>query len=159
MGLRTEQLDFFNNKEFAMNRTHPQYWVLAALAVLAIGALGLGAIAQEKKKGDEGEWKAPSRAARKKNPLPADDKSVARGRAIYGRECRACHGPSGSGDGSRARDVTKKPADLTNSKMWDQTDGALFWKITEGKKPMPSFEGTLAPKKSSKEETPKKDKP
>ena len=27
--------------------------------------------------------------------------------------------------------------------MWDQTDGALFWKTTEGKKPMPEYSKLL----------------
>lgn len=115
---------------------------------------------------DAGEtWQAPARAARKKNPVPADDKSIAAGKVMYQQECRACHGDLGKGDGPSAKDLEKKPGDLSSPKLAQQSDGALFWKITEGKKPMPSyaqrftdeerwsiinFVRTLAPKTESK---------
>ncbi len=101
-------------------------------AVLLVGA----AIARE-------EWKAPARASKKKNPVSADEKSVAQGRKFYIRECLSCHGDKGKGDGPSAKDLETKPGDLSDPKMWDQTDGALFWKLTEGRKPMPSFEKLL----------------
>lgn len=90
------------------------------------------------------EWKAPARAARKKNPVAADEKSIAAGKAAYTRECFSCHGEKGKGDGPAAKDLEVSPGDLSNPKLWDQTDGALFWKITEGKKPMPSYEKTFS---------------
>jgi mono/diheme cytochrome c family protein len=89
------------------------------------------------------EWKAPARAARKKNPIPADEKSMARGEAVYVKECASCHGDSGKGDGKAAADLNPKPRDLRTPKIWEQTDGSLFWKLTEGKKPMPSYDKTL----------------
>lgn len=85
------------------------------------------------------EWKAPARAARKKNPVPADEASVAAGLALYTKHCLSCHGTKGKGDGSAAKALERPPGDLSSAKMWDQTDGALFWKITEGRKPMPTF--------------------
>ena len=45
------------------------------------------------------EWKAPARAARKKNPIPPDEKSLAAGKAVYAKECASCHGDAGKGDG------------------------------------------------------------
>lgn len=91
------------------------------------------ATAQEK-------WEAPARAARKKNPVAADDTSISAGKVMYTQECRACHGDLGKGDGPSAKDLGKTPGDLSSPKMWEQTDGALFWKITNGRKPMPSYE-------------------
>jgi len=85
------------------------------------------------------EWKAPSRAAKRKNPIAADDKSVADGKAVYTKECLSCHGATGKGDGPAAKDLATKPGDLSNPKVWNETDGELFWKVTEGKKPMPTF--------------------
>ena len=105
--------------------------------------LGLAAIccahflADEKQ---EEEWKAPPRAARKKNPIPADDKSKAAGKNVYIAQCLSCHGNSGKGDGPASKDLNPKPHDLNEPKVAAQTDGALFWKLTEGRKPMPSFE-------------------
>jgi mono/diheme cytochrome c family protein len=86
------------------------------------------------------KWEAPSRAARKKNPVAADDKSISAGKTAYLQECRACHGDSGKGDGPSAKDLERTPGDLSKPAMWEQSDGALFWKITEGKKPMPSYD-------------------
>ena len=88
------------------------------------------------------EWKAPARAAAKKNPVAADAVSVGRGKAVYTAECASCHGNSGKGDGPAAKDLEKHPGDMT--KLGGQSDGALFWKITEGKKPMASFASKLS---------------
>ena len=101
------------------------------LVIVAVtGVVAVGIAAQE-------EWKAPARAAAKKNPVAADAASIGRGKAIYTAECASCHGSSGRGDGPAAKDLEKSPGDMT--KLGGQSDGALFWKITEGKKPMASF--------------------
>ena len=89
------------------------------------------------------EWKAPERASRRKNPIPADANSIAAGKASYNKECLSCHGAAGKGDGPAAAALTKSPGDLSNPKLWEQTDGALFWKITTGKPPMPYYENIL----------------
>jgi mono/diheme cytochrome c family protein len=89
------------------------------------------------------EWKVPSRATKKKNPIAAEEKSIARGKAIYRKECRTCHGESGRGDGPKATDLQKRPSNLADPKIRDQTDGTLFYKITEGRTPMPAFDKTL----------------
>ena len=93
--------------------------------------------------GGEDEWKAPERAAKKQNPIPADANSIAVGKTVYTKECFSCHGTTGKGDGPAAKDLEKSPGDLSNPKLWDQTDGALFWKITTGRKPMASYEKLL----------------
>ena len=90
------------------------------------------------------EWSAPARAARKKNPIPMNDASIAAGKAVYTKECLSCHGDGGKGDGKAAKDCNPKPNDLTMPKVWEQSDGAIFWKITEGKKPMPTFDKLLS---------------
>jgi len=86
------------------------------------------------------DWKAPPRAARKTNPIPADDNSIATGKNVYAHQCRSCHGDTGHGDGPRADDLSPSPHDLADPLVVRQSDGALFWKITEGRRPMPSFE-------------------
>lgn len=86
------------------------------------------------------EWKAPARAARKKNPIAADAKSIAAGKTVYAAQCLSCHGPAGHGDGPSAKDLNPKPRDLATPAIQQQTDGSMFWKITTGKAPMPTFE-------------------
>jgi mono/diheme cytochrome c family protein len=97
-------------------------WALAISTQLALGA------------GEK--WTAPARAAAKKNPISADAASIARGKASFTAECMSCHGPTGKGDGPAAAGLEKHPGDL--SKRLPDSDGALFWKITNGKSPMPA---------------------
>ena len=111
---------------------------LAALIICAIVATARSADAPAE------EWKAPARAARKKNPIPAEATSIARGQEVYVKECASCHGDNGKGDGKAAVDLNPKPRDLRDPKIWEQTDGSMFWKLTEGRKPMPTYEKTLS---------------
>ncbi len=90
------------------------------------------------------EWKAPVRDTRKKNPIPADEGSRMTGRQVFAAHCEPCHGAGGKGDGRAAALMDIRPANLTSPKVTQQTDGALFWKISRGHRPMPTFEGNLA---------------
>lgn len=89
-------------------------------------------------------WEAPQRAARKENPLPADAASITRGNALYIKNCLSCHGPAGRGDGPAVKDLDTDPGNITSKQTRGESDGALFWKITEGRKPMPAFEKSLS---------------
>lgn len=108
------------------------------LGIALLGALAIATLAQGAGK-IPNQWIAPSRAARKKNPVAADAGSIARGKRLYARECLSCHGATGKGDGSDAADLEKKPANLRSSATQHQSDGALFWKISEGRRPMPAM--------------------
>ena len=72
-----------------------------------------------------------------------DETSIAAGKKVYENECLSCHGKKGKGDGPHSATLEKTPGDLTSAKVQDQTDGELFWKITEGRKPMPTLKKTL----------------
>jgi len=78
-------------------------------------------------------WRAPAEAIEKKNPLAERPELAAGGKKLFTRNCVECHGKSGEG--------LKKAADLQLPKVQDQSDGALFWKITNGNpdRGMPSF--------------------
>jgi len=69
------------------------------------------------------------------NPVPADAVSLQRGRQIYGTTCAPCHGTGGQGDGPVTKFWTadaKRPADLTDPRMKEQSDGALYLTISQG---------------------------
>lgn len=88
----------------------------------------------------EKDWNAPASEVAKKNPVPADAKSIAEGKRLYEMNCASCHGKTGKGDGEAAKAFTVSPGDLTNAdKIGRESDGALFWKITVGHPPMPPF--------------------
>lgn len=91
------------------------------------------------------KWVAPAAEAQKKNPVPVNDSSVALGQKIYLQRCAGCHGKTGKGDGPDAADLGIHPAKLSDAAVQEQTDGALFWKVTVGKKPMPNYRTRLSP--------------
>jgi mono/diheme cytochrome c family protein len=90
-----------------------------------------------------GDWKAPARAASMKNPVPATAQSLSQGKAVYAKECTSCHGDAGKGNGPEAANLSRKPTDLSDPQVRNESDGEIFWKISEGKKPMPRFAHSL----------------
>jgi mono/diheme cytochrome c family protein len=79
------------------------------------------------------------------NPAASSDAVLASARKVYGENCLQCHGASGKGDGPMSGMYKDRPADLTNQKaLAASTDGEIYWLITKGEKPMPSFEGKLS---------------
>jgi mono/diheme cytochrome c family protein len=80
-------------------------------------------------------WHAPDDAASRQNPLSTKPQAAAGGRKLFLRNCAECHRPDGSG-------LEKKhSADFHLPAVQQQTDGTLFWKITNGNagRGMPSF--------------------
>ena len=80
-------------------------------------------------------WQAPGEAVNRPNPLAARPETAAGGQKLFRRNCVECHGADGSG-------IAKKhAADLQLASVQKQSDGVLFWKITNGNpdKGMPSF--------------------
>ncbi len=110
---------------------------------LAIGVLVIPLV-EGSSNADE-PWKVPASADQKKNPIPAEAQSLASGKEIYVQNCLPCHGVSGKGDGPASRALEKRPGNLTDAKLMNtQTDGALFWKISEGRGPMPQWKDAFA---------------
>ena len=99
---------------------------------------GLTALAQTNQSSDR--WDVPKRAAARKNPVAVNETSIALGKGVYERQCLACHGAKGKGDGPAAVHLEKSPGNLADPRLWRESDGALYWKITEGHTPMPRFE-------------------
>ncbi len=77
------------------------------------------------------------------NPLKGNIQATLEGKKIYTLYCVACHGVKGKGDGIAAPGLSRRPADHTSDFVQKQTDGAIFWIITEGNNPMPTYKTTL----------------
>lgn len=78
-------------------------------------------------------WEVPAEANELENPSVNDKKTLEAGKAFYDINCKACHGATGLGDG------VIPSGNFTSKVFTDQTDGALFYKLMEGRGQMPSF--------------------
>lgn len=92
----------------------------------------------------KGKFPAPASADAIVNPLKGDAAATAEGKKLYVQFCATCHGNKGKGDGIAAPGLPKPPADHTSDFVQKQKDGALFWIITEGNNPMPTYRTTLS---------------
>lgn len=72
-------------------------------------------------------------AAALKNPVAADDMSIASGKMLFAGNCASCHGDAGLGDGKMGEKLKVKPADLTDAN-WKHgsTDGEIYTVIHDG---------------------------
>jgi mono/diheme cytochrome c family protein len=89
-------------------------------------------------------WPVPEEAKQLRNPLQSTASALKSAQDVYRNKCAHCHGDSGKGDGEDASKYDPAPTDFTDAKrMSEATDGELFYKISEGKKPMPMFKNKL----------------
>jgi len=90
------------------------------------------------------KWVAPKAAVNVKNPLAGNKSVLADARTLYVTNCAPCHGTTGKGDGPAAQALNPKPANHSSALVQSETDGSLFWKLSEGRNPMPSYKKILS---------------
>ena len=76
----------------------------------------------------------PAEYAGLKNPIPADEKSLERGAALYTTNCASCHGDGGMGDGPAGSALDPVPAAVAHTSQM-MADDYLFWRLSEGGTP------------------------
>jgi len=103
-------------------------WINVLIMPLALGA-------QNSTYWPDPNWKAPENAAAQTNPLASRPDLAAGGRKLFLRNCAECHAKDGTGK------TKKHSANLLIPAVQLQSDGTLFWKITNGNtgKGMPAF--------------------
>ncbi len=84
-------------------------------------------------------WMAPAWADTLKNPFPDEPLVAAQGEELYSVHCWSCHGEEGYGDGAAGGALGVKPANFHDEQVKKQSDGALFWKVSNGRGNMPPF--------------------
>lgn len=119
------------------NKT-PAKIIFVLLLLTVVVAIALGIVHQRN------NFAIPAEAKKLVNPISPSDGALKSIKPIYAEKCANCHGDAGKGDGSDAMMYDPPPADLTTpGRMSGFTDGELFYRISEGKKPMPAFKNRL----------------
>jgi cytochrome c oxidase cbb3-type subunit 2/cytochrome c oxidase cbb3-type subunit I/II len=68
-----------------------------------------------------------------KNPLEISIENIDAGKRIWTRECAVCHGDAAHGEGIYRQGIEPVPPDFSaHADYADFTDGAYFWRISEG---------------------------
>jgi mono/diheme cytochrome c family protein len=90
-------------------------------------------------------WSIPPEAKLVKNPLTIDPTVAAKQiLPVYLDKCSECHGETGQGNGPQAKMYDPRPRMLTDAPhLATVTDGELFYVISQGHKPMPSYKRKL----------------
>lgn len=112
-----------------------KYLFLVVIALLALGSNSSNA--------QSSNWIAPEHSNSLKNPFVGNESATADGKKIFEQMCVLCHGVQGKGNGAAGLTLERKPANFLALKVTKETDGAIFWKITNGKTPMASYEELL----------------
>lgn len=86
------------------------------------------------------EWIVPDDKKKLTAPFKFDSEHQKKGEEIYNKTCVSCHGHPGQGDFAKLTPVPKDPA---SKEYQANSDGDMFFKISEGRVLMPSFKNTL----------------
>jgi|ERR1039457_3898763 len=90
------------------------------------------------------EWVVPAKFKTMKNPTSASKENLANAKDLYSKHCKSCHGATGLGDGTKAASLDATCGDFSTAKFQAQTDGDIFYKMSEGRGKMPSFKKTVS---------------
>jgi mono/diheme cytochrome c family protein len=116
--------------------------ILGVCAVLALFAFAAGRVTAQD--AAPKPWVAPDDARAVKNPVPPTPENLAAGQQNFTDNCVLCHGEKGMGDGPGGKTIKVKPANFTDPALMKlETDGSLFWKMGQGRGPMPSWKDTF----------------
>jgi mono/diheme cytochrome c family protein len=105
--------------------------IALGLVVLSSPMLSRRAVSADEKAAQGADGRMTQEAAKKlKSPVPFNAMSIARGRTLFIRDCKECHGA----DGKSLVDVVANATDLTEPKVWTSgtTEGEVFRSIRDG---------------------------
>ncbi len=112
-----------------------------ALVTVILGITGISFTVKHNM--DQKPWPVPDNYKTMKNPIAVNAASIADGKALWATHCKSCHGAKGLGDGPKAAQLKTEPGDFSKADTQSQTDGALFYKLSEGRTDMPNFKKKL----------------
>lgn len=89
------------------------------------------------------KWAAPASTDQIVNPLKGDENAALEGKKTYESMCLVCHGDKGKGNGAASVALDPHPANFLSIDVRHESDGAIYWKMTEGRPPMASYKTLL----------------
>lgn len=87
------------------------------------------------------EWVVPAENVAKLSPFAFNDSTHKAGSELYNVNCKSCHGDPGKNNVIK---LVPPPPDPASVKMQSNSDGALQYKVTQGRTPMPAFKNILS---------------
>jgi len=85
-------------------------------------------------------WIVPDDYQKMTAPFLFNTTTQKAGEAVFIKNCKSCHGDPGKNNVAK---ITPQPKDPASKEYQNQPDGALFYKITTGRGPMPAFGNIL----------------
>ena len=87
------------------------------------------------------DWIVPADQSTVANPLEYNLENVKAGKVLYTLNCKSCHGDPGK---NNPLALVPLPIDIASDRMHLNTEGDLFYKITNGKGVMPPFGASIS---------------
>jgi mono/diheme cytochrome c family protein len=87
------------------------------------------------------EWVVPEDRKGRLSTFQFDDNTRKAGEKLFTVNCMSCHGTPGKGNFLK---LVPPPGDPATDKIQHNTDGEIFFKISEGRGQMPSFKSVLS---------------
>jgi hypothetical protein len=89
-------------------------------------------------------WIAPATVKELTSPVAASERGLRFAKASDETYCDGCRGPAGDGKGTIALKFSVPAINIGAPSVQAQTDGELFWKISNGKGAMPAWKSLLS---------------
>ena len=105
--------------------------------LLCLCLISFGVFAQD-------NWVAPLDAKEIVNPYNGNQIAAQKGEMLFQKLCWTCHGKSGLGDGPAGKNLKPQPKNFRLNSVQDQSDGELYWKISNGKGMMLPYKHSLS---------------
>ncbi|MGA2823981.1 MAG: cytochrome c [Bacteroidales bacterium] len=124
-----------------MKKTQKMITLLVMMITAVVFVLGNMVNAQQAK---AKPWPVPDKNKMIKAAVNLKDASViSNGKDLWAKNCRACHGAKGLGDGPRGASLKTFPGDFSGAAFQGMTDGEIFYKTSTGRDEMPVYEKNL----------------
>lgn len=87
------------------------------------------------------EWVVPEDKASVSPDITFSEQTQMQGKDLYLSKCKSCHGDIGGGN---FLPLAPPPGDPASEQFSSQTDGSLFYKLSEGRGGMPAFKSQIS---------------